>query len=317
MVGYRWQLAEDETGAFKKRLQEVFDLVAQGYDRDVLRLYPFAADRMVFALRIAPGEKVLDVATGTGAAAIAAARLVGAKGRVTGIDLAEGMLDRAYDNAQRQGLNNVDLHTMDAEQLEFRDGYFDVVICAAALYLVPDMLRCLKEVARVLKPGGRFVFSGCTRQFLQPMVHLLVDSLTELGIERRAPMPAPYWQRLGTDDDYSSLLEAAGFTRVQVHTRQLGYHLSSASDWWEVAWNCELRELVEYLPKDAVGQFRVAHQEAVERLRTEKGIWLDAGTVFAAGVKPPKRNAGTPSRRAGRCHPVSGSGFRAMPRCVR
>ncbi len=286
MSCYAWRLLDDEARAFKQRLATVFNGVAPGYDRAALRLYPFAADRMVYDLHIAPGEKVLDVATGTGAAALAAARLVGPKGRVMGIDLAEGMLDQAYANARRQGLSNLDLHTMDAERLEFRNGYFDAAVCAAAMYLLPDLLKGLKEAERVLKPAGRFVFSGFTPQSFQPMADLLLNALVSWGVTLPGP-PAPlYWRRLGSRDDYSALLEAAGFTDIQVCTRQLGYHLSNASEWWELVWNSELRELVERLPPDGLGPFRTMHQEAVENLRTENGIWLDAGTVFASGVKP-------------------------------
>ena len=282
---YSWQLTEDEARAFNRRLAAVFDRVAAGYDRAALRLYPFAADRMVYDLRIAPGRKVLDVATGTGAAALAAARLVGPEGRVIGIDLSEGMLDQAYANCHRQGLSNVDLHTMDAGRLEFRVGYFDTAMCAAGIYLLPDMLACLKEVERVLKPGGHFVFSGYTRQSFQPMADLLVDSLAESNFKHAGPATPLYWRRLASSDDYTGLLTAAGFADVRVHTRQLGYHLSGANEWWEVVWHSELRELVDQVPEDALGRFRVRHQEVVERLRREKGIWLDAGTVFASGVK--------------------------------
>jgi ubiquinone/menaquinone biosynthesis C-methylase UbiE len=279
-------LTDAQAQAFKRRLAAVFDRVAGGYDRAALRLFPFAADRMVYDLRIAAGEKVLDVGTGTGAAALAAARLAGPKGRVMGVDIAEDMLDRAYANAERQGLANLDLHAMDAEQLEFRAGYFDAVVCAATVYLLPDMFQALKEMRRVLKPGGRLVFSGLGVGALQPMAGLLLAALEEAGVDLSAGPGPLFWQRLGAPEDYTSLLLQSGFQDVRVETRQLGYHLASANDWWDVVWYTELRGLVDEVPEDAVGRFRVAHQEVVEGLRSEDGIWLDGETVFALGAKP-------------------------------
>jgi ubiquinone/menaquinone biosynthesis C-methylase UbiE len=279
-------LSGAQAQAFKRRLAAVFDRVAGGYDRPALRLFPFAADRTVYDLRIVPGEKVLDVGTGTGAAALAAARLAGPKGRVIGVDIAEGMLDRASANAGRQRITNLDLHAMDAEQIEFRAGYFDAVVCAAAVYLLPDMLQGLKEMWRVLKPGGRLVFTGFGAGALQPMAGLLVKALEEAGVGLLAGQGPLCWQRLGTPHDYASLMLQSGFQDVRVETRQLGYHLASANDWWDVVWYTELRGLVDEVPEDAVGRFRVAHQEVVEGLRSEDGIWLDGETVFALGAKP-------------------------------
>lgn len=268
----------------KQRLATLFDILAPGYDRAALRLFAFAADRMVYRLRLAPGEKVLDVATGTGMAAIAAARLVGPSGRVTGIDIAEGMLDQAWENARRQGATNLDLHVMDAEHLEFRSRYFDAVLCGAGIYYLPDIPRALKEWSRVLRPGGRLLFTGFAPSAFQPMAGLLL----ELVAARGWPIAAQplLWQRLGSPEQYRTLLAEAGFGDVGVEAEQLGYHLSGAGDWWEVVWNSDLRRLVEGLPDAELGRLRADHQVAVEGLRTEKGIWMDVATLFASATRP-------------------------------
>ncbi|MEK7696722.1 MAG: class I SAM-dependent methyltransferase, partial [Pseudomonadota bacterium] len=72
-----------------EQIARVFDLVAGDYDSPALRFFPFCADRLIARLRPTPGEKILDIATGTGAVALSLAQAVGPAGRVTGIDLAE------------------------------------------------------------------------------------------------------------------------------------------------------------------------------------------------------------------------------------
>ncbi|HHH89737.1 MAG TPA: methyltransferase domain-containing protein, partial [Aliiroseovarius sp.] len=132
----------------------LFDRVATGYDNPSLRYFPFCGDRIALHLQLRRGQKVLDVATGTGAALIAAAQMVGPQGRVQAIDLSENMLDRAEHNLRMNALNNADFHVMDARRLDFKSRYFDAVICSFGLVFLPDRAAALKEWQRVLKPGG-------------------------------------------------------------------------------------------------------------------------------------------------------------------
>ena len=96
---------------------------------------------------------MLDVATGTGWAALAAAQHVGPTGRVLGVDLAPELLERARQKVAAAGLTHVEFRAGDAERLDLGDQHFDVVLCASALFFVPDMLAALREWHRVLKPG--------------------------------------------------------------------------------------------------------------------------------------------------------------------
>lgn len=108
---------------------------------------------------LAPGERVLDVACGTGLVTLAAARAVGPGGQVMGVDIAERMVDALRGCAAAAGLPQVVAARMDAEQLALPDGSVDVVLCALGLMYLPDPVQALREVCRVLRPGGRAVFA--------------------------------------------------------------------------------------------------------------------------------------------------------------
>lgn len=102
------------------------------------------------------GESVVDVGCGAGFDTLIAAHQVGASGRVVGVDMTEAMLEKARAGVGALGLHHVDLRAGFAESLPVDDGVADVVISNGVINLTPDKVAAMREVYRVLKPGGRF-----------------------------------------------------------------------------------------------------------------------------------------------------------------
>ena len=114
--------------------------------------------------RLAPGERVLDLGSGAGTDSLVAAQMVGAGGRVTGIDMTAAMLVKARSAATAMGVSNVDFVEGEAERLPFPDESFDVVISNGVIDLVPDKDAVFAELYRVLAPGGRMQIADVTIQ---------------------------------------------------------------------------------------------------------------------------------------------------------
>lgn len=144
-------IAPDPFIDFKSRQRQMWDSFAPA----ALFTTPVAGHLVRFA-QIRPGEAVLDVATGTGVAAITAAR-AGAK--VNGLDLNAGLLEHARDNARLAGLDIVWTEG-DAESLPYRDASFDAVLSQFGHMFAPRADVAVNEIRRVLKPGGRFAFAS-------------------------------------------------------------------------------------------------------------------------------------------------------------
>ena len=102
-----------------------------------------------------PGDNVVDVGCGAGIDSLIAAKMVGAAGRVIGVDMTPEMLAKARAAAQQAEKANVEFKQGLAEALPVKDSWADVVISNGVLNLFPDKLAALREIARVLKPGGR------------------------------------------------------------------------------------------------------------------------------------------------------------------
>jgi SAM-dependent methyltransferase len=105
------------------------------------------------------GETVLDLGSGGGIDVLLSARRVGPTGRAHGLDMTDEMLALARENAQKAGVENVEFHKGYIEQIPLPDASIDIVISNCVLNLSPDKPEVLREVARVLRPGGRFAIS--------------------------------------------------------------------------------------------------------------------------------------------------------------
>ena len=272
--------------SISEKITSVFDRVADGYDKESLRLFPFCADRLLNHLRPAPGSRICDVGAGTGVVSVAVAQEVGASGRVHAVDLSDGMLRRLQRNARLLGLTNIDLHEMSGQKLEFKSNYFDALVSSFVLHFIPDMEAALKSWVRVVRPGGRVLFTAFAEGAFEPLFDRFAKDLVSHGGRLPEAGPAVNQKRLDSAEKCRAVLEGAGLGEVEVAEEQIGYHLATAEDWWELVTNSGFRALLDTLPEDAYERFRADHLAAMDELRTEEGLWLHLPILIAYGTKP-------------------------------
>ena len=135
----------------------VWDAMAQRYERDVDRRFGSVVEGVVQRAGLQPGEQVMDLGTGTGQVAIRAASLVGPAGHVTGVDISGEMLALARARAVAIGLRNVQFREGRAEAIPGDSSGCDVLLASLSLMYVIDRAAAAREIARLLRPGGRFV----------------------------------------------------------------------------------------------------------------------------------------------------------------
>ena len=175
-----------------------------------------ATELMLDLAGVKPGDRVLDVAAGTGDTSFIAARRVGLAGYVLAIDISPSMLEVAEDEADKAGLANIETRVMDARKLELESDSFDAVISRHGIMLMPEREKALAEILRVLKPGAKFapiVWSTAERN---------LNSMLPVVISRRhanlpAPPPGePGMFALGAPGLLDRTLAEAGFRDVSV-----------------------------------------------------------------------------------------------------
>jgi ubiquinone/menaquinone biosynthesis C-methylase UbiE len=236
-----------------------YDAGAPGYDQ----IFGFASREYVPTLlrmaRLAPGQQVLDIATGTGVAAEAASKMVGSSGSVVAADISVPMLDEA--RKRLGGLSNVSVRVEDGQAMSFPDATFDTVVCAMGLMMLPDHAKGLSEFYRVLKPGGHAAVSVNTAP--ERAIHGRVRA----AIARRMPPKAAAERHhfaLGDEGVLRSLFERAGFQEVET-TREIRlFHFDSF-----YAFFSPLEDGVGYMGKELVTLPADVRQLVREDLRRE------------------------------------------------
>jgi demethylmenaquinone methyltransferase/2-methoxy-6-polyprenyl-1,4-benzoquinol methylase len=219
----------------ERHVQRIFSSIASKYDF-LNRLLSFNQDNYWrrFAISqsgLKPGEKALDVATGTGAIALELVRKVGSEGRVTGVDFCEDMLRLAQHKLKKLKYHNIEFIPARVEALPFPDNTFDCVTIGFGLRNVVDVDEALREMSRVMKEGGSLV---CL-EFSQPQGHIfrMLYKPYLLGV-------LPFIGRLisGSDEAYSYLPQSirdfqnpqqleqamlkAGLQDIEVHFLTMG-----------------------------------------------------------------------------------------------
>jgi ubiquinone/menaquinone biosynthesis C-methylase UbiE len=265
----------------KALLKETFDNVSGGYDGKALRFFPASAGNMAELLKLSGGEHVLDVACGTGHASVAvAARLP--SGKVTAVDFSTGMLEQARRKAASLNLCNIEFLERDMQHLGFNGSHCDVAICAFGIFFVEDMETQLSHIASAVRPGGRVMISSFVDGYFQPQRDIFLARIGTYGVQT----PAQAWKRVSDDAGCRRLFEQVGLTNVSVETKNVGYYLTSADEWWDIVWNAGFRRLVARLSPQDQERFKKEHLEEIGALRTDKGIWLDVGVLYTMGTKP-------------------------------
>ena len=207
---------EAKSGSEAKRLAQ-FQLQGNAAERYERWVVPFIsgpwAPALLDLVELRAGERVLDVACGTGVVSRLAARRVAPSGTVTGLDLNEGMLSVAERLPLPPGLT-IDWRQGSALALPFADRTFDVVVCQHGLMFFPDRLKALGEMRRVLTPVGRVAVSVWTGP--SPYFTAQREGLARYVSAEAASTGAVAFS-LGDPAELGGLLEGAGFLDVAVH----------------------------------------------------------------------------------------------------
>lgn len=236
------------------------------------------AERVADAAHIQPGQRVLDVACGTGVLARAAADRAGAGGSVTGLDINEGMLAVAAQKAP-----HIDWRQGQAEALPFVDGTFDAVVSQFGLMFFDDRAAAIREMRRVLRPGGRLVMAVWDSLENSPGYAAMAALLHRLFGEAAAnAIRVPFV--LGDVRELDALFRDAGIPDAQINTVNGTARFPSLGDW--VYTEIKGWVLADVLDDEQFARLREEAEQALSPFVTASGaVAFDAPAHLVTAVK--------------------------------
>jgi ubiquinone/menaquinone biosynthesis C-methylase UbiE len=275
-------LDEDDT-VKKEKVKATFDEFSANFN-EVAGQPMLAFTRLLLREISIPENPVcLDVGCGTGISTFELAKRIQNDGTIYGIDISQPMIDQAENHPERSGFPNIRFSIVDAEQLDFPDSMFDLVISNQTLPFIPNKRKALTEIYRVLKPGGQtaHLFYGGS----------VYHESIKIGLEVASHHPeypsfmeavVEFCDDLISLEDAVDLFESAGFMDHRIFGRHVVVFLDP-SFWLErgVLWDMWRSGL----PLDAVDGIRDELMAEFRRLADTRGFKHTSYNVIAVGVK--------------------------------
>jgi ubiquinone/menaquinone biosynthesis C-methylase UbiE len=271
----------DQSREYKARVADYYSRRSINYDS--ISWHTQIARKLVDLSGIYSGAQVLDLCTGTGMVAVYAASKIGPEGSVLGVDLSEGMLKQARDNAITAGISNVRFEVGDVENLGFAPNSYDCIFCGSAFIWMTDLPAALVHWKELLKPNGQLGLHAFSENaFVTGVVAQSV--LSKYGVDYQMSKPT------GSIEKCNALLERAGYRNIHIEVDASSAYISieeAKSSWVSVSHPAPGQfphPLSKLTPAQLISA-QAQYDKELETLNTDKGIVNDMTTFYVYGEK--------------------------------
>jgi SAM-dependent methyltransferase len=248
-----------------------------------------ATEIVVEAAALAPGDHVLDLASGTGEPALSLSVAIGPSGRVVATDLVREMLQVAEEFAAAADLKNIEFRAADAEQLPFPDKHFDCLTSRFGIMFIPDMQKSLAEMRRVLKPNGRVSFITWGPREENPLFGVMLGPFLKYVEVPPPPPDSPHVFRFADEQKLAGTLAEAGFHEVRVVKHKIDWPWPGSP---ESAWQggseiaAPFKKILATVPPEQRNEAIAEAIAGIRRFYDGHTVNFPASILSAAAVNP-------------------------------
>jgi ubiquinone/menaquinone biosynthesis C-methylase UbiE len=267
----------------QRRVQRYgWDKAARDYEGGWRAQLEPAQSLMLKMVALQPGERVLDVACGTGLVSFRILEAIGATGAVVGTDISAEMVATARGLAAERGISNATFRRFDAEAMALEEGDFDAAVCGLGLMYVPSPVKALEEMFRLLKPGGRAGAAvwGARNNCGWAEIFPIVDA-------RVASEVCPLFFQLGTKDSLARRFGEAGFREIRFERLEIELAYASEDEALLAAFRGGPVALAYSRFDDQTREaVHAEYLRSIESYRDGAGYRIPGEFVAAVGVRP-------------------------------
>ena len=271
--------------SFKRNefLAGVFNRCASKYCSIGPEYFSYFGKRLVDNAQIFAGARVLDIACGRGASLFPASLKTGDTGHATGIDFSENMISETQTVIFEQGYKNIDVIQMNAEELSFEDDSFDFILCGLSMQFFSKYDMALREMFRVLKPGGKIGIATWKKKDKPPIIAKVISKYLQPSPANQNTIPRPDF---GTIESLDSMLAQAGFYNIKISEESKQFYYKDEETWWLEQWSHSGRapfEMIEKMGTDVLNNFKKDIFNELQK--DENEIPFDAVALFSYAEK--------------------------------
>lgn len=258
------------------------------YSDTIARMFAPLTEAMIERAGIREGQSVLDVAGGAGEPSLTIAERVGPNGSVMCTDAIAEMVEAARSEANRRGLKNIQFRQCTADSLPFPEDSFDVVVSRLGVMFFPDSVGTMREMLRVVRPGGSLTFAVWYKSDVNPFCYL-VSGVMDQHVKAAADPDAPNAFRFAELGKLAGVMTQAGVTDVrdEVVSFDIEAPLTALEFWTMRSQTSDtLREKLAKLPASEQAQIAAEVEQAVAEFFPHNQMKFPTQMLIATGKKP-------------------------------
>jgi ubiquinone/menaquinone biosynthesis C-methylase UbiE len=252
----------------KETIKRTFDASAQKFDEIGTPFFRYFGKIVAEVSEINSDDIVLDIACGKGAVTFPIAANLSGKGHIYAIDFSQKMIQECKEVMKSLNHQNIEFLEMDAENLEFPDNSIDKIVSGFGLFFLPDIEKGLREIRRVLKPGGLMVFSSWNNEFqLKWYMEIISKYIPQISRNLEDENKKITEKDFRTMEGLNKILNLSHFQKEQIFAENIDCFYNNEEEWIETRWHTAHRMILEQLPTEEYDKFKI---EIIEQLQHYK-----------------------------------------------
>jgi len=257
---------------FKIAITNVFSDIASKYDSNLF--FDISARHLIDIADPARFDSMLDVTTGTGVIALSSAQ-INPNLKIDAVDMAEGMLEKAREKANLLGISNIRFINCDIEKLNYSAESFDLITCGYGMFFFPNMLETYKNLYKMLKPGGKLIFSSFKEEAFLPCTEMFIAQIEKYDIEVPKIMPT----QLNSFTQINELTTNAGIENFKIVENEIRYKIP-AEGWWSMLNSVGYKGLINQIKSEELDAFKKEFLMSLKALDKGDGLLLNADSFY-------------------------------------